>query len=244
AVQRGREPGGWGPDAGRERPPGSFRTKGAQMRVSKAMCAIGVGAFALVAAAGAEALDVGGVDPVPPKETGKAVPVMLAGGLAKIIAAQGSDRLDGGTAANPYYGYDGDGPMVPAPGDLPTSTHLVEATKTEPDKNTYLVLHGQNGPDASYNYGTHFVFQGHEGGSPGFLSRINLDADGTHRVTLMASKDTNGAPLPDFDGSTWDPFAQKLLLTTEDNAGPSVFQATLHYPSQVRPLDGVFGRGD
>ena len=73
--------------------------------------------------------------------------------------------MDGGTAANPYYGYDGDGPMVPAPGDLPTSTHLVEATKTEPDKNTYLVLHGQNGPDHSYNYGTHFVFQGHEGGS-------------------------------------------------------------------------------
>ena len=56
--------------------------------------------------------------------------------------------------------------MAPAAGDLPTSTHLVEATKTEPDKNTYLVLHGQNGPDASYNYGTHFVFQGHEGGAP------------------------------------------------------------------------------
>ena len=117
------------------------------MRVSKAMCAIGVGACALVAAAGAEALNVSGVDPVPPKETGKAVPVMLARGLAKIVAAQGSDRLDGGTAANPYYGYDGDGPMVPAPGDTPTPTHQVEATKTEPDKNTYLVLHGQHGAE-------------------------------------------------------------------------------------------------
>ena len=132
--------------------------------------------------------------------------------------------------------------MVPAPGDLPTSTHLVEATKTEPDKNTYLVLHGQNGPDHAYNYGTHFVFQGHEGGSPGFLSRINLDADGAHRVTLMASKDTNGDPLPVYDGSTWDPFARRLLLTTESNSGPSVYQATLHYPSRVAPLDGVFGR--
>ena len=91
------------------------------MRVSKAMAAIGVGACVLVAAAGAaEALNVGGVDPVPPKETGKAVPVMLARGLARVIVAQGSDPLDGGTAANPYYGYDGDGPMVPAPGDTPT----------------------------------------------------------------------------------------------------------------------------
>ena len=179
-----------------------------------------------------------------PKVAGNAVPVTLMRGLEKVPVAQGSDRMDGGTAANPYYGYDGDGPMVPAPGDLPTSTHLVEATKTEPDKNTYLVLHGQNGPDHSYNYGTHFVFQGHEGGAPGFLSRINLDADGAHRVTLMASKDTNGDPLPDYDGSTWDPFAGRLLLTTESNSGPSVYQATLHYPSRVAPLDGVFGRAD
>ena len=60
----------------------------------------------------------------------------------------------------------------------------------------------------------------------------------------MASKDTNGDPLPVYDGSTWDPFAGRLLLTTESNSGPSVYQATLHYPSQVAPLDGVFGRAD
>ena len=167
------------------------------MRVSRVMCAIGVGACALVAAAGAEALSLGSVDPVPTKETGNAVPVMLARGLAKVVVAQGSDPLDGGTAANPYYGYDGDGPMVPAPGDTPTPTHQVEATKTEPDKNTYLVLKGQGGPTHGYDYGTHFVFQGHEGGSPGFLSRINLDADGAHRVTLMASQDVHGNPTPE-----------------------------------------------
>ncbi len=211
------------------------------MRVSKAMCAIGVGACALVAAAGAEALNVSGVDPVPPKETGKAVPVMLARGLAKIIAAQGSDRLDGGTAANPYYGYDGDGPMVPAPGDTPTPTHQVEATKTEPDKNTYLVLHGEGGPSRGYNYGTHFLFQGHEGGSPGFLSRINLDADGAHRVTLMASHDVHGRPLPVYDGSTWDPFAHRLILTTEDGSIAGAYQATVNYPSRVSDLEKVLG---
>ena len=35
----------------------------------------------------------------------------------------------------------------------------------------------------------------------------------------MASKDTNGDPLPVYDGSTWDPFAGRLLLTTEEQLG-------------------------
>jgi hypothetical protein len=216
--------------------------KETEMRVSKAMAAIGMGACALVAATGAaEALNVGGVDSVPPKETGKAVPVMLARGLAKVIVAQGSDSLDGGTAANPYYGYDGDGPMVPAPGDTPTPTHQVEATKTEPDKNTYLVLQGERGPTAGFDYGTHFVFQGHEGGDPGFLSRINLDADGAHRVTLMASHDVHGNPLPEYDGSTWDPFAHRLILTTEDGTIAGAYEATANYPSRVSDLEKVLG---
>jgi hypothetical protein len=211
------------------------------MRVSKAMCLAGIAGCALVAAAGAEALKLSNVDPVPPKQPGEAVPVLLSRGLAKIVVAQGSDRLDGGTAANPYYGYDGDGPMVPAPGDTPTPAHQVEATKTEPDKNTYLVLRGQRGATRGYDYGTHFVFQGHEGGSPGFLSRINLDADGAHRVTLMASHDVDGNALPDFDGSTWDPFARRLILTTEDGSVAGAYQATVTYPSRVSDLERVLG---
>src|SRR5262249_18422270 len=194
-----------------------------------------------VAAAGAEALNLSSVDPVPPKQTGNAVPVLLARGLDKIVVAQGSDRLDGGTAANPYYGYDGDGPMVPAPRDTPPPAHQVEATKTEPDKNTYLVLQGEGGPSKGYNYGTHFVFQGHEGGAPGFLSRINLDADGAHRVTLMASHDIHGNPLPDYDGSTWDPFAHRLILTTEDGTIAAAYEATANYPSRVSDLEKVLG---
>ena len=43
-----------------------------------------------------------------------------------------------------------------------------EAHKTEPDKNTYLVLRGQPGADPDYDYGTHFLFQGHETGPPGY----------------------------------------------------------------------------
>ncbi|HEX2657203.1 MAG TPA: phosphatase [Polyangia bacterium] len=151
--------------------------------------------------------------------------------------------LAGGTTATvTHYGYLGDGPLLPAAGDLPSATHKVEASKTEPDKNTYLVLYGQTGPDAAYDYGTHFLFQGHEQGAPGLLTRVNLDADGPHKVTLMAATDATGAPLADIDGSTWDPFAQRLVLTTE-NAGAATYQATVTFPSVVEDISGAVGRG-
>jgi len=136
------------------------------MRLSKRVAAAAVAGCALVAAAGAQALTLTSVEPIPQKQTGSAVPVMLSRGLSKVVVAQGSDPLDGGTFANPYYGYDGDGPMVPAPGDLPAPGHLVEATKTEPDKNTYLVLRNQHGAVPNYSYGTHFVFQGPRAARP------------------------------------------------------------------------------
>ena len=60
------------------------------------------------------------------------------------------------------YGYFDDGPMLPAPGDVQSPGHNVEATKSEPDKNTYLVVEGQHGADPKYDYGTHFLYQGHE----------------------------------------------------------------------------------
>ena len=52
--------------------------------------------------------------------------------------------------------------MLPAPGDVQSPGHNVEATKSEPDKNTYLVVKGQHGADPKYDYGTHFLYQGHE----------------------------------------------------------------------------------
>jgi hypothetical protein len=149
---------------------------------------------------------------------------------------------DGSTTTVTHYGYDGDGTLLPAPGDLPSATHLVEASKTEPDKNTYLALFGQTGADPTYDYGTHFLFQGHESGTTGYITRINLDADAAHRVTIMASKDRTGAALDAIDGSTWDPFAQRLLFTTEDSGGPE-YQATLGFPSLVEDISGSIGRG-
>jgi hypothetical protein len=133
-----------------------------------------------------------------------------------------------------------------APGTRPPVT---EAQKTEPDKNVYLVLKGQKGADPAYDYGTHFLFQGHElaarnaaGKHLGYVTRINLDADTQHRVTLMATQDVTGTPLETIDGSTWDPFAQRLLFTTESANAPT-YAATATFPSQVEDVSGALGRG-
>src|SRR5215468_11303816 len=97
--------------------------------------AIGViGALALAdsVASGAEANngDGGGFQPtsVPanPKAAGVTSPNVLAPELVEQVAAQGSMKLENGTADLPYYGYRGDGPLMPGPGDLPSATHKVE----------------------------------------------------------------------------------------------------------------------
>jgi len=181
-----------------------------------------------------------GVPTANPKADGLITPDVLSPELAQIALAQGATKLENGTAAVPFYGYDGDKPtLVPLPTN-PTS----EAHKTEPDKNTYLVFkNGLPGADAGYQYGTHFLFQGHESGTPGYLTRINLDADAAHRVTLLATTDTAGTNLPDFDGSTWDPFAQRLLFTAENGNKGGVWQADLGVPAQVQDISGLTGRG-
>jgi len=165
------------------------------------------------------------------------------------IVAEGKMKLENPTKLISHYGYDADGPMVHAAGDAQAKGHNVEATKTEPDKNTYLVLKDMKGADAAYNYGTHFVFQGHEAGIEvdkkpnGYITRVNLDADEAHRVTLLADKDTAGVGLPFIDGSTWNPFAQRLLFTGEEGDEGGVWQATLDVPSKVDNLTGVIGIG-
>ena len=213
-------------------------------------------AAVLVAVVGGTVL-VGGVIASPPSATdftnvasantkspGYAPVNVLSPELREIAQAQGSTKLDGGTAQVSYYGYDND--VVNAAGQpqmVPTQTVSNEAHKTEPDKNTYLVFkRGLTGADPSYDYGTHFLFQGHEAGTPGYLTRINLDADAAHRVTLLATTDATGAPLADIDGSTWDPWAKRLLFTTE-NANAPTYSATPGYPSVVEDVSGALGRG-
>jgi uncharacterized protein DUF839 len=192
------------------------------------------------ASAGADGLPP--LTPVPaanPKATGVVAPNVLSPELAEVVRAQGAMLLENPVSPAKYYGYDDNHPnLIPALGSN------VEASKTEPDKNTYLVLKEQGGADLSYDYGTHFVFQGHEAGvgGQGYITRINLDADVAHRVTLMATTDIHGAPLPTFDGSTWYPWASRLLFTAELGNQGGVWQATVDFPSAVEDISGVFGR--
>jgi hypothetical protein len=211
------------------------------------------GAIATVAVAESGGNSYSNVPAANIKAAGYSPANVLSPELRESPVAQGSMRLDGASDPVGWYGYINDAPspdnpalpqMVPAtPGASP-----VEAQKTEPDKNTYLVLRDQQGADPAYDYGTHFLFQGHEAGAPvngvrtSLITRINLDADVAHRVTLLATQDTSGAPLAAIDGSTWDPWAKRLLFTTENASAPT-YAATASYPSQVADVSGALGRG-
>jgi hypothetical protein len=190
--------------------------------------------------AGALAQHLTHVPNAQPKIAGVTSPTVLSPELAQIARAQGSMPVENPTGLVHHYGYLADHPNL-----LPSLGSNVEASKTEPDKNTYLVLHGLKGFDPDYDYGTHFLFQGHEAGTPGSITRINLDADAAHRITVLATTDTSGNPLPSFDGSTWYPFAGRLLFTNEFGGGTTggVWQATLDFPAVVEDISGVMGRG-
>lgn len=212
-------------------------------------CALLVGAL-LVVTAGASPSSSPTLSSVPSANTrsaGYAPASMLSPELSQTAVAQGSTRLEDPSPLTSYYGYDNDvlnsagqPQMVPIPANPATEAH-----KTEPDKNTYLTLSkGLNGADPNYHYGNHFLFQGHEGGAggAGYITRINLDADAAHRVTLLATKDAFGNQLATIDGSTWDPWAKRLLFTTENPAAPT-YAATPDYPSTVTDVSGALGRG-
>jgi hypothetical protein len=221
----------------------------------KSLLAVGVASGAalaglsLIGSAGA-AQSLTGLPSANPRAAGLTTPTVLSPELAQVIRAQGSMTVENPQDGVGYYGYDSVDNNPPL---LPTLVNgsLTEAHKTEPDKNVYLVLKGQTGPDAAYDYGTHFLFQGHESStasSAGYVTRVNLDADPAHRVTILSTRDQS-AVLPNFDGITYNPFAGKLLLTAEagcaSNAG--VWMGELSYAANAASTtfvnaSGIFGR--
>lgn len=125
---------------------------------------------------------------------------MLTPSATETSVAWGALPLTNPDPANgvTHYGYNslGGGPLTQA---------ADEAHKTEPDKNVYLTFGGH-----------HYLYQGHELGPRGYVTRIDLDqADPAKRVTLIADTDTAGNAFPTIDGITWDPFTHQLLLTAE-----------------------------
>ena len=225
------------------------------MRYKAFLPLVVVGAVAVFAAVGGAASpdspQLTNVPTANTKATGYAPASRLSAELSQIVLAQGSMKLENPSGIITNYGYENDTPS-PTDATVPLMVGIgagPEAQKTEPDKNTYLVFKdGQSGADAAYDYGTHFLYQGHElaasvnGQKQGYITRINLDADAAHRVTLLASKDTSGNTIQTIDGSTWDPFAQRLLFTTENASAPT-YAATASFPSTVEDVSGALGRG-
>jgi len=125
---------------------------------------------------------------------------------------------------------------------------LSDGTLTEPDENTYVVFdNNPGGPTEGYDYGRHFVFQGHENsGNRAYLTRVNLDVtDPAHRVTLLTPPDPVSG-LTNFnsiDGSTYDPFSNTFLFTQEAGTNGGIIEVTTTWPPSVSTLYGVIGRG-
>jgi hypothetical protein len=126
---------------------------------------------------------------------------------------------------------------------------LSDGTLTEPDENTYLVLpHNPGGPSLNFDYGRHFLFQGHENGSPkAYVTRINLDVPrgDAHRITLLTPPDpaTGNTGFGSIDGSTFNPFTRTLLFTQEAGANGGVIELNVTWPAQPRTLDAFLGKG-
>src|SRR5215467_2993362 len=76
----------------------------------------------------------------------------VAKGFTLVKIAEGSDPLENPSGVITNFG---------TLNDFPPQT--IERTRTEPDENTYLVFpRSLNGPTPGFDYGTHYLFQGHE----------------------------------------------------------------------------------
>lgn len=161
---------------------------------------------------------------------------IVAPGYELAVIAQGSDVLENPSGVITRFGY---------LNDFPPQT--VEATKTEADENTYLVLdHNPGGPTRGYDYGRRFLFQGHEnGGGLAYVTRINLDVtDPLHRITLLTPVGADGLThFGSIDGSTWDPISRTLLFTQEAGSNGGVLELSADWPANAHALDGVIGKG-
>jgi uncharacterized protein DUF839 len=163
-------------------------------------------------------------------------PTRIVDGFALVAVARGSDPLENPSGIITSYGFLDDAAVQP-----------VERTQTVPDENTYLVLdHDPGGPTAGYDYGRHFLFQGHENRFPNaYVTRVNLDvADPAHRITLLTPVGPDGhTGFGEIDGSTFDPFTGTLLFAQEPAVGGGVIEVSVDWPPRVRTLYGTIGHG-
>jgi len=141
----------------------------------------------------------------------------------------------------------GSDPLENPTGPIKTFGYLSDGTRTEPDENLYLEFNrNPGGPTSEYNYGRHFLFQGHEnGGGQAYITRINLDVqDSAHRITLLTPPDATGhTGFSSIDGSTWNPFTESLFFTQESASTKGVIELSASWPPSIRTLEGIVGTG-
>jgi hypothetical protein len=167
-------------------------------------------------------------------------PNLVAGGFSLDPLVRGTAPLENPSGQHATYGY------------LNDNADPLARTRTEPDQNTYVVTRtNPGGPTDGYDYGEHFLIQGHENGSnKAYLTRINLDVtDPDHRITLLNNETGAGGltGITSVDGSTYDPFNGQLLFTQEAGAGGGVVSTPLRWKDTNVPpltrLDGSLGKG-
>lgn len=211
-------------------------------------------AVSALGTAGASAQIGSGVPNANPRSG--AQPTVIAPGYSLQALAVGTDPLENPSAEIFRYGYLNDGPG--------TTANRNQQTKTEPDINTYLASTSNlRGPQAGFDYGRHYLFQGHENSTGNaYITRINLDlaAGDPKRITLLTPVNpgpaTPGTPavaagstgLSRVDGSTYDPFNKRVLFTQEGNGATSggVVQMPVEYAAGFQDpttLYGSIGRG-
>ncbi|HEU0273390.1 MAG TPA: hypothetical protein VFQ83_02550 [Candidatus Udaeobacter sp.] len=198
--------------------------------------------------------------------TSMALATMVASTAAADQVRVFNERVSGVPSANPVQIADNIYSPEFAPGLLvegidllenPSSVitefgYLSDGTNTAPDQNTYLILdHNPGGPTPDYDYGRHFLFQGHENsGDLAYVTRINLDvASPDHRITLLTPVGVDGLThFNSVDGSAWNPLSGTMLFTQE--AGPnggviemgSDFDPNTGAAAGLRTLYGSIGR--
>jgi hypothetical protein len=227
-------------------PPGRLtERKGRDVR--RVFVGAAVGAAVLVVAAVAVAQIINGVPNANPRSGSPLNAV--ASGFALQRVANGNDALENPIGIFSRYGYLDDSTLQTVPTDK-------QPTKTEPDQNTYLVTgHNPGGPTPGYDYGHHFLIQGHEvfsnPGAPqrAYFTRINLDVqDPAHRITLLnpLPKGATDSGVRSIDGSTYDPFNGQLLFTAEAGPNGGVFGQPLRWSGATAPAianyDGSMGK--
>jgi hypothetical protein len=173
-----------------------------------------------------------------PQPVNGSQPDLFAAGFKQHVVAHGADPLENPSGIFQTYGY------------LDDNADPLSRTRTEPDQNTYLEAQNVGGPTDGYDYGSHFLIQGHENGAnKALLTRVNLDVtDPDHRITLLSPPGRDGTTgLTSIDGSTYDPFNGKVLFTSEadENTG-GVISTSLKWSGTSAPalsyLDGAMGR--